>query len=337
MVVLNIYAKTEPLCISKKLGLYISNLPNEEKNNWNSELVKEMYYSQKRLLLEYERHNIKRDINISDFYHNIFPNAKLEKDSAEKDLLQKIVDNMICIYMDYNYEDMPLGDWKTNCFDGRFCEEDYAEKIIDFINFLSTGTYFYDLASTPQWIYSSNHDFNNPHRIFCFNSNANNSLETLKKWGTIFDNFLQSRNDYLQFDYLINSFYKNNEFNEFYYFKLFSICQLFLEKDKEYELDKKLPKFFDNGYTVKEKEDMAGTLRRMRNKIAHGDFISFENIIEEYAIKFMDGRYSFDYSEYSRKNWVLLHTCCLLEDIIREIISLLFYEKDELLKIKNNI
>lgn len=337
MVVLNIYSKIEPICISKKLGLYISNLPNEQTNDWNSKLIEEMRYSKRKLLLEYERYNIKKDINISDFYHNIFPNAKLEKGSDEKDLLQKIADNMVCIYLDYDYEDMPLGDWRTNCFDGRLCEEDYAEKIIDFINFLSINTHFDNLGPTPQWIYSSNHDFNNPYRTFCFNTNEYSSLEALKKWGIIFDNFLQSTNDYLQFDYLINSFYKDNEFNEFHYFKLFSICQLFLEKDKEYELDKKLPKFFDNGYTVEERENIARTLRRMRNKIAHGDFISLENIIEEYFINFMDGRYDFDYSEYSRKNWILLHTCCLLEDIIREIISLLFYEKNELLRIKNNI
>lgn len=47
--------------------------------------------------------------------------------------IHEIVNNMICIYLDYNYDDMPLGGWETNCFDGRMCENDYAEKIINFI------------------------------------------------------------------------------------------------------------------------------------------------------------------------------------------------------------
>ena len=41
MVVLNVSGKIEPICISDKLKLYISNLPNEEENNWNKELVNE--------------------------------------------------------------------------------------------------------------------------------------------------------------------------------------------------------------------------------------------------------------------------------------------------------
>lgn len=74
----------------------------------------------------------------------------------------------------------------------------------------------------------------------------------------------------------------------------------------------------------------------MRNKIAHGDFIALENIIEEFAVNFMDGKFSFDYSEYSRKNWVLLHTCCLLNDIIINIIKMMFFQKDKLLEVKKS-
>lgn len=42
---------------------------------------------------------------------------------------------MVCIYFNYEYSDMPMGDWTTNCFDGRFCEEDYAEKSFHFLTF----------------------------------------------------------------------------------------------------------------------------------------------------------------------------------------------------------
>ena len=53
------------------------------------------------------------------------------------------------------------------------------------------------------------------------------------------------------------------------------------------------------------KQLCAKLLRQLRNKIAHGDFIAFEEKIEEYAIRFLDGKFEFDYSEYSRKNGLL--------------------------------
>ena len=85
-----------------------------------------------------------------------------------------------------------------------------------------------------------------------------------------------------------------------------------------------------------ERNEIAKLLRQMRNKIAHGDFTGLENKIEEYAQKVMDGRYSFDYSEYSRKNWVLLNACCLLEDTVRNIIIMLFTDKEKLKSIKEH-
>ena len=52
MVVLNIFGKIEPICISNKLKLYISNLPNEESNNWNKGLVDEMRAAVKMNIIE---------------------------------------------------------------------------------------------------------------------------------------------------------------------------------------------------------------------------------------------------------------------------------------------
>ena len=51
---------------------------------------------------------------------------------------------------------------------------------------------------------------------------------------------------------------------------------------------------------------------------------------------FMDGRFAFDYSEYSRKNWAISDICCLLDDILRRIIYMLFYDKDALSSIKGS-
>jgi len=47
----------------------------------------------------------------------------------------------------------------------------------------------------------------------------------------------------------------------------------------------------------------------MRNKIGHGDF--------------------------SRLNWILLNVCCVLDDLLRKVIKVLFEDKQKLIEIKN--
>lgn len=330
MVVLNIYGKIKPICISKKLGLYIANLPKEKHNNWNDMLCEEINLARKRLNQNAKRYKLKSSFELEKFYSVVCGSTRGEKTSDSK-MIHEIVDNMICIYLDYNYDDMPLGGWETNCFDGRMCENDYAEKVINFICSIN------EKGNVPHCIYSSNQDFNNPYHFLQYTSEIDKYIDSLKEWGKIFDDFLNSKNDYLQLDYLINAFFKDNDYNEYHFLKLYSLCQLFLEKEKEIELDKKLIIFLDDKYSEELKDIIPEKLRKMRNKIAHGDFIAFEKLVEEFACEIMDGNFSFDYSEYSRKNWVILHICCELERVVKKMINMLFLDREKLENIKNDV
>lgn len=328
MVVLNIYGKIKPICISKKLGLYIANLPKEKDNNWNEELYEELNLARKRINQDSKKYNLASSFKIEKFYLDICSNKEGKRISDNKKM-HEIVDNMICIYLEYNYDEMPLGGWETNCFDGRLCEDDYAEKIINFVYNIN------ELGKMPHCIYSSNDDFHNPYFFLSYDVSINEYINTLKLWGKTLDDFLIDRNDYLQLDYLINSFFKDKDYNEYHFLKLYSLCQLFLEKDKESELDKKLINFLDDRYDEELKIVIPEKLRKMRNKIAHGDFVAFEKIVEEYASEIMDGNFSFDYSEYSRKNWVILHICCELEMVVKKLVNMMFFNRSKLEKIKN--
>ena len=96
-----------------------------------------------------------------------------------------------------------------------------------------------------QWTFSSNHDGIDYWRIFWGGEESAEYILALQEWGKLFDSFLCSRNDYLLFDYLVNTIHKDNEYNENHLIKAFSLCQLFLERHKESELDAKLPQFFE--------------------------------------------------------------------------------------------
>lgn len=335
MVILDCYGKITPICISNKLGLFIANIPKEEGNNCLEWIINEI-----DLAVKFDRYykkifNINFPCGIKNLYTTLFPNEILPN-KFTRDNYNKIAEHMIYIYQEYDYQDMPLGGFETNCFDDRYCEEEYAEKIINFIQFIShMNTSTWNIPEpVPQWVYSSNHFDVNYSRIFYGGKPAREYIVSLQKWGNILDDFLKTRNDYLLFDYLVNMIYKHNGCDMNHLIKAYSLCQLFLEKDKEIELDKKLPNFLNCYGENKDKKYLAELLRKMRNKIAHGDFIGFENLVEIYANEFLDKDFDFDYTEYSRKNWVLLNVCCLLDDVVRKLICMLLFNKDELYKIK---
>lgn len=347
MVILNIYGKIEPICISEKLKVYISNLPCQSDNNWNEGLVEDM-------LQEIKERSI-----FSDRYESGFASYNLHRICCETlnltnisdaltdmEYLQQIADNLVCIYFDYDYDDMPFFDWTTNCFDSRLCEEDYAEKLIKFLNYIvwKNEQFVLDEYSCfPSCIYSSNHDRQYSFLLGALDTKYQDAqvyIRSLQHWGKIIDNFLIDENDYLQLDYLINAVYKDNEYNAYHVFKVFSLCEMLLTKKssngKPSDLDNKLPHFVLKGYLDEGKTEFAKTVRLIRNKIGHGDFLHVNKLLEEYAKRFMDGHYNYDYTEYSRMNWIYLHLCCELDDILARILFILFTDRNELEKIKQS-
>ena len=54
MIVLNCYGKINRICISKKIGMYLSNLPASVENNWKSALKEQLWISKEaEELVEY--------------------------------------------------------------------------------------------------------------------------------------------------------------------------------------------------------------------------------------------------------------------------------------------
>jgi len=238
MVIINIYGQIKPICVSKKLKLYISNLPKDNYNDWNSALVEELTYAAEYEKLQQKRYKLNSTTTIKDLHRKLFQSNEVSKSTTDYARIHDIVDNMICVYFDYSYTDIPMGGWAENPFDGRFCEKDYAELIVDFWNKTS-------YQPMPNWVYSSNIDSAIPYyRLYMPKYDLSSSITNLIKWGKGVDTFLQTRHDYLEFDYLVRSIYGNDENTANQFLKWYSLCQLFLEKDKEQELDWKLPFFF---------------------------------------------------------------------------------------------
>lgn len=328
MVVLNIWGIVEPVVISQKLGLYVSNFRNSQHEDWASELRRQITVGRSVIAMTsyIDLGSIDRDIE------GIYGVAI----DDNNDWASQIVDKMIFIDQDYSYDEMSLGDWETNCFDGRLCEGDYAEKLINFLASISASTTnLAALKGAPVWIYSSNYDKADYERLLFWGGlKPEISLEFLKTWGQYLDGFLETREDYLLLDYLINAYHFDSHKDEYHILKTYSLCQLFLEKNHESELDSKLPRFLSYYDSSKDREDCAPFLRKIRNKLAHGDFRALDGLLEQFAERFMDGCFWFDYSEFSRRNWIIGHIGLILDTALHEIVLMLFFDRNELERIK---
>jgi len=329
MLVFNMWGAIEPKAISSKLGFYISNFKGSCHEEWAEELVNEFTRGLKTVSLWNSK-------SLEEVSKEVAAKYGLAADSSGE-WVNEVVDGMIFADFDYTYEGMPLGGWESNCFDGRLCELDYAEKLVDFFSVFSGSLHRGSFPSrVPAWIYSSNPVRPDYQRLLYWGGCSPSELEdSLCCWGRILDGFLRDRNDYLLLDYLVNTFYFDKAMDKYGILKRYSLCQLFLEKENERELDWKLiPFLIDIGIEEKDAKDLAGVLRRLRNKLAHGDFAAFDVELEKYARRFMDGRFWFDYAELSRRNWTIGNVCLVLDKVLYSMAELLFFDREKIDQMK---
>lgn len=345
MVILNFYGKLlQPVCISKKLRVFISNLPKGEYNNWNRHLVEMLEAEIKEREIFKEQYKDVPDASFQPYdlqkiCGKQFPWENIPQNAVEGEYLQMIADNLICIYFDYNYEDMPFWDWTTNCFDGRLCEEDYAEKLMDFLQFVVRNAKEAEKEMPykfPGYIYTSNHDLKHQFVLgrikLYFPYDKEDYIASLQAWGKWIDNFLETPNDFYQLDFLMNAIYKDREYNAYHFLKSFSLCEMLLLQNRKdahtRDIDEKLVTYIEDDYSKKEKALLAEYVRRIRNAIGHGNFMQLNCLTEKVGKDILDSHYVFDYTEFSRQNWILQSLCCILDNALARILYLYISDKN---------
>ncbi|MDL5041597.1 hypothetical protein [Heyndrickxia coagulans] len=334
MVVLDIYGKIERTTISEKLKLYIDNLPDDWKETIKEEIyeeIRKIEFNRKEQMIKYG----KTYTDVFDFtiakkiVETNIGNTKGYTLSTLENCIDYIIENMIFIEFDYDYSDMPFFDWTTNFFDGRFCEGDYSEKLVKLFNFMNPekhGRAHFNV------IYSSNNDYLSvlprvtsllSYRIrsgFKGFKTKEETIYDLKKCGECLDSFLQTEDDYYKLDFIVEAINKNDDYKHYHFLRVFTILEMLLlnKKQRTKEIDYYINPIIKRIYN-EESEQATKLLRQMRNKVGHGDFIGFNKKAYDFANKYMKN-FQFDYSEYSHLNWILLHTCCLLDDILKEVL-----------------
>lgn len=91
----------------------------------------------------------------------------------------------------------------------------------------------------------------------------------------------------------------------------------------------------DLSIPISDRMGMAELMRKIRNKIVHGDFEKLNELLECYAQKYMDERFWFDYFEYTHPSWVLLHISCKLEEVLVSLIKLMLVDNAKVRELRN--
>lgn len=82
-------------------------------------------------------------------------------------------------------------------------------------------------------------------------SNDNARLKNLILCGEKLDSFLSVKNNYYKLDYLVSPMYRDNNYNNYHFFKIYSICEMLLKSSKKY-IDKDLALYLNDSYTNSE-------------------------------------------------------------------------------------
>ncbi|MFE4711905.1 hypothetical protein ACFRAM_13610 [Paenibacillus sp. NPDC056722] len=349
MILLNVYGKIEPLIISRKLGIEVSNLPNDWVLGFQDDLAEE-------ILLREQNIRVWGKTNISSMGITNYKPSELVKaanwsvdSGVHVSDLQIIAENLIGIQMlDLDNSYMRL---KNEMMDSPSCETSYPYMFIKFCctiqNAFSAKNILHQRI--PFCTYSSD-EFNSKPLILNFLSATMNydsntekykkeCISSLIKVGAIVDNFLESEEDFWMFDYIINSMFFDQKYNAYHIFKVMSLIEMLIINPNGTgktvgELESKLPQFL-TGIRVEDTKRtiFAEIMRKLRNKIAHGDFKAVQQLLERYRTEFM-GNYDYDEFEYSIENWTYLSICCALDEILSEIIWQLITNKSKIRSIQ---
>ena len=101
------------------------------------------------------------------------------------------------------------------------------------------------------------------------------------------------------------------------------------------EIERKLPRFLSEHIEISKRTLFSEIMRKLRNKIGHGDFKAVQQLLEQYRQSFMEN-FWFDEYEYSIENWVYGDICLRLDEAFNEILWLMLSDNAQLLRIQKS-
>lgn len=350
----------EEIIISDKLGIIAMNY-DQEISEYNKDNIHDEMKYRKYVVNKYPDRDEIREFDLREIFNrNYFSiSGDDEKsDESEESIIEAVSCYLICVLID-EYKQSFLK-YKNENINNPTCEPCFEDKFLGLYNFLEgricdgsgTKSKEIDVAFSDS---PNNHDNSRilssldwkSRKTGAINYMFDNYAEEfqykiggLKQFGQLIDNFLETENDFYALDYIIDVIYHKEDYGAFPIVKLFSIIELIIvnsEHSLHSELKKKLLRFVPDkiGETEENKCRWISLIYKIRNKIAHGDFIGVNKEIQKYMEDHMT-RWNLDLYEFSEINWGYSGVVSDLYNVVSQVIWAMITNKDEMYILKNS-
>lgn len=348
MVLVNIYGKIQPIIISKKLGVGICNPDSDWIRGFCEDFEEEI------LIYNHDMKTYLKDGFDIKWMEGLYNLPQIVKkfgwQEDGKSVEETIGEHLIEIQV-IDFKNSLLQ--KKNEFLYRpTCEPQYTSKFLKFCSIVQSSESAYNFASgqIPFITYDSDNLSEKPKilnyleamskRKVCINTYTNSCIKTLQYLGELVDGFLSADKDFWLLDYIINAIHAEHGNGPYHIFKVMSLIEMLIINPNVRgrtagEMERKLPQFLPRTIDVSQKELFSSIMRKLRNKIGHGDFMETQQLLQEYRNLFMK-EFWYDEVEYSIENWTYGNICEKLDRTLANILWLMLFDKEKLLSIQLN-
>lgn len=352
MVLLNMYGRIQPTAISQKLGVDICNPASDWIDGLQDDFKKEILIH-KHDIASFEKEGFDISWAIGRYDLEKIVNRLGWREDG-KTTTQIIAEHLIEIQVsDF---DNSLLQMKNEHLDSPTCEPQYTRKFLNFCCMVQSSKKAKEIIpdQIPFSTYNSDDSYAKPlilnyleamihlhpsHKI-SVETYTVGGIKSLKYLGNLIDNFLVSNEDFWLLDYIINAVFLDSEKNAYHIFKVMSLIEMLIINPKGKgktvgEIEQKLPQFLSDNIESSQRTYFSEIMRRLRNKIGHGDFKTVQQLLELYHQSFMKN-FWFDEYEYSVENWIYGNMCLRIDEALNEILWLMLSDKAQLMKIQSS-
>lgn len=352
MVLMNMYGKIPSKIISRKLGIGICNPEADWVKDLQDDFEEEILVHRHKIAA-FEKSGY--DISWATNRYNL-DNMVLQLGWQEegKTPMQIIAEHLIEIQvLDF---DNSLLQIKNNQLDSPTCEPQYPRKFLSFCckvqssedaqkiipNQIPFSTYNSDDLQQTPLILNYLDAMLHPHPDYpiTVDDYTAGAIKSLEYMGNLIDNFLDGEKDFWLFDYIINATFNDQSHDAYHIFKVMSLIEMLIINPKGNgktvgELEHKLPQFLPNTISTESQVLFSEIVRKLRNKIGHGDFGAVQKLLEQYRNSFMQN-FWYDEFEYSIESWTYGNICHNLDFALNNILWLMLFDKTKLATIQMN-
>lgn len=349
MILLNFYGKIQPTIISKKLGVGISNPASDWVQGLQDDFEEEIIVHKHRIEA---LNKIGHDMStFSDKYDlgKIVENLGWHEDGKKDG--QIIAEHLVeMLVLDFDNSLLQL---KNTNLDSPTCEMQYAKKFIILCQRICSATINNStLAKYMPFITYDSDELNSIPLMINYlgtyikasssrdNKNTEKVINCLQEMGQMIDNFILSEEDFWLFDYIVDALSDIHEQSAYHIFKVMSLIEMLIIKPTSNgktrgEIEKKLLPFLPQRIDQTKQQLFSEILRKLRNKIGHGDYMAVAILLEQYRQEFMQN-FWYDEFEYSIDNWTYGNICWNIDETLNNILWFMFSDRGKWENLRNS-